>query len=206
MRDSRIGGRGAGAPARMATVWALAAFSLLSCGDDDGDASSAGSSGPKPDGGTQADTGLTDDGDRVSERDLAACPLATTLIDSTEWSTCLAGKRLVGTEPFNGTACELHIGNNGAFVYVRNGAPALSVPERSAWRSGTGSYMNDARGQPRIFLAGIAPSLTPIEGQPRVTNVDISIFGLAGQTDTVKVSYLDAALARETYTCMLDGF
>jgi len=52
-------------------------------------------------------------------------------------------------------------------------------------------------------LAGVAPGLPAVEGEPRVTNVSISLFGLKSVESKIELMYLDAALARQTYNCTL---
>jgi len=54
-----------------------------------------------------------------------------------------------------------------------------------------------------LFLAGVAPGLPAVEGEPRVTNVSISLFGLKSVESKIELMYLDAALARQTYNCTL---
>jgi hypothetical protein len=137
----------------------------------------------------------------TGEEFLAACPASSSLIETTEWTSCLEGKSLAGTEPFTNKACELKIKANGAFEYLRDSAIAITIAERSAWQSPNGTYQNANTGSTRIFLAGIAPDLPAVTGEARVTRLNISIFGTAGQQDKIEVQYLDAALARQTYNC-----
>lgn len=132
---------------------------------------------------------------------LTACPASSSLIETTEWTSCLEGKSLTGTEPFSKKACELKIKANGAFEYLRDNAIAIAIPERSTWQSPQGTYQNANSGATRIFLAGIAPDLPAVTGEARVTRLNISIFGTVGQQDKVEVQYLDAALERQTYNC-----
>jgi hypothetical protein len=139
--------------------------------------------------------------DTQSENLLAACTASSSLIETTEWTSCLEGKTLSGSEPFTNKSCELRIKVSGAFDYVRDNAIAISVPERSVWKSATGTYQNNGTGASRIFLASVAPDLPAATGQPRVTNINISLFGLSSQQDIVAVQYLDESLARQTYNC-----
>lgn len=193
--------------ARRATLAAgatvLLALAVVACGDED-------DSSEETDGNQLADAGAGDasaaaDQDGVDEAVLAACPQAATLIQTSEWSSCLSGRRLTGSEPFGNLPCELRVGANGAFEYLRDGALAIAVPERSLWRGATGTYQNEKTPGSRIFIAGLAPDLEPVVGQPRVTDIDISIFSLASQQDKVAVRYLDATLARQTYNCTIDN-
>lgn len=177
-----------------------ASLFLAACSDDE----TTGSSPPANtnDGGTTVgDGGSSASGDVVNEGVLAACPASTSLIETTDWTSCLAGKRIVGKEPFGNQACELRIAASGAFEYLRGGAVAITVPERSQWQGATGTYQNEGSGDRRIFLAGLAPNSPAVEGQPRVTHVNLSFFGLASQQDKVEIRYLDAALASQTYNC-----
>jgi hypothetical protein len=155
-------------------------------------------------GGSSDDTTTTpSDGASANKGDefLTACPASSSLIETTEWTSCLEGKSLTGTEPFTNKACELKIKANGAFDYLRDNAVAISIAERSAWQSPQGTYQNANSGSTRIFLAGIAPDLPAVTGEARVTRLNISIFGTVGQQDKVEVQYLDMELARQTYNC-----
>lgn len=183
---------------------ALLTVGALACGGEDGsDTNTDARDGGARDGGA-SDAAATGPADVVDEAVLAACPAASQLIESSEWPSCLAGKHMTGKEPFNNMPCELRVGANGEFTYLRGGEVAIGVPARSAWRSGNGTYQNVASVGPRIFLAGIAPDLPIVEGEARVTHLNISIFGLAGQDDKVEIRYLDAALVNQTYNCTLD--
>ncbi|MBX3221872.1 MAG: hypothetical protein KF795_15245 [Labilithrix sp.] len=173
---------------------------LVACGGDDtnGDPNTPGAT---PDGGSSTPPPASAP-DAISEAVLAACPQSTSLIESTEWPSCVAGRRVTGTEPFNDSACELKIGQNGAFEYWRGGALALSVPERSGWGSATGTYQNTLSAGRRAFLASVAPNLPAVEGEPRVTDVNLNFFTLAD--DKVEIQYMDASLNRQTYTCQVN--
>jgi len=185
---------------------ALVSFLVVSMPACDGDEGMVG----KPSGGNASDAGGTTppaSSDGVDEATLARCPQSSTLIETTEWMSCLAGKRISGVEPFNNAPCELRIGSDGVFEYLRGGAVAIAVPERSRWRSATGTYQNAATSgsSSRIFLAGVAPDLEAVDGAPRVTSVDLSFFSLASMEDTIEVKYLDAALVRQTYNCKVNA-
>ncbi len=173
----------------------------LGCGDGGSGASTVDAGGDDDTGGSNSEPA----GDKVDEAVLAKCPQSSTLIQTTEWPSCLEGKRLTGIEPFTNKPCELRIGKNGVFEYLRDDALAIAVPERSTWLGATGNYQNEAISGMRFFLAGLAPDLPAVEGEPRVTNVDISLFDVEGQDDKVEVAYLDAALARQRYNCTVDG-
>jgi len=132
---------------------------------------------------------------------IAACPEATNLLQSTEWPSCLAGKTIAGTEPFNNQACELRINADGSFEYARSGAVAIKTPAKSTWKGSTGTYQNDRKS---IFLAGIAPDFTAAAGESRITAVNLSFFFGIQKDDDVEIEYLDAALNRQVYNCKVN--
>lgn len=171
------------------------------CSDDDDGPGSGGEAGSSSGGSS---SGNPPAADAVTEAVLKACPQATTLIETTDWPSCLEGKRLAGEEPFSKDACELRIGEDGAFDYLIDGAVALSIPKRSAWGSASGTYQNADNSGSRFFLASLAPDLDGVEGEPRIDRVTISLFELPGMEDKVEVSYLDEKLARQTYNCTVD--
>jgi hypothetical protein len=183
-------------PARQARSGAC----LAACGGSDSPANSDGGSQPVDASGTGAGAG-----DVINAAALAACPRADLLIQTTDWPSCLAGKRIAGKEPFGDQPCELRIGFNGAFEYRRAGAAVLSVPERSAWRSPTGTYQNTvpSGNEPRLFLASVAPSLLVPEGQSVVTGITLTCA--ARVDDNVEIVFLDAARARSTYNCRVNA-
>jgi len=176
-------------------------LALMACDDGGGRADSSADGGGDGSGGSMSQPSLNG----VDEAVLVKCPQSSTLIETTEWPSCLAGKSLKGIEPFSNKPCELRIGNNGVFEYLQDNAVAIAVPDRSKWEGATGNYQNDVSAGPRFFLAGIAPDLVPVEGEPRVTNINLSLFALDTLDDKVEVVYLDAALARQTYNCTVDA-
>ena len=196
------------ARSRWGLACCLAWSTWLGCGSDDSE-SSKGSEDASVDGGDGGSEGSTmkpaEDDEALDEAVLAACPQSTTLIETSDWTTCLEGRRLTGVEPFSNMPCELRFGANGAIEYWRGGELAIAVPSRDAWGDAYGSYQNDASGASRFFLASVTPDLAAVEGEPRVTDVDISLFALEGQDDTVAVNYLDENLARQTYNCTVDA-
>lgn len=174
----------------------MAAFAV-GCGGDDnkgnGSAANDGGSGAPVPGGT------------IDATVLAACPEATTLIETADWPVCLAGVRMIGTELF-GNACELRVADNGAFDYFRDGELALSIPPRSEWGAAMGTYQNEGGAGGRVFLASIAPDLPAVEGQARITRLSLSFFEPASHDDLVEVRYLDEKLASQTYNCKVTVF
>lgn len=172
---------------------------LAACSDDAG---SPGTNSGTSDSGT---TPPVSSGDGIDEALLARCPQASGLVQTTEWMTCLAGKRLTGTETFNGQACELRIGANGSFVYLRSGTVALTLPDRASWRNASGTYTNSALGGPRFFLAGISPDVALVDGQASISDINITLSALPGKEDTVEVKYFDAARSRQNYNCTVQA-
>jgi len=175
-------------------------MALWACGKGDGADPMASA-----DGGDGSNGGGEPSGNGIDEAVLAKCPQSSTLIETTEWSSCLEGKSVKGIEPFTNKPCELRIGKSGAFEYLRDNALAIAVPERSMWLDASGTYQNEGTGDRRFFLAGIAPDLKAVEGEARVTHIDISLFALDSQDDKVAVRYLDAALASQTYNCTVEA-
>lgn len=174
----------------------VVALVLVACSDEEDPPPSS-----SPDAGT---TRPPASADAVTESVLAACPQASPSIQTIDWPSCLAGRRVSGKEPFDGVPCELRMGAEGTFEYLRSGVVAFTVPPRSAWRAATGTYKNELSAGRRTFLASLAPDLAPVDGQSWVTNVDLAFFSVAGQDETVALTYLDAARARRTVTCKVD--
>ena len=135
---------------------------------------------------------------------VAACPAQSSLIETADWTSCLSGKTVSGTEVFGGQSCGLRFESDGALTYLRGGATAIATPPRSTWKTASGTYQNDGAANRRLFLASVSPSFDAATGQPRVTSIALKVFGAdAGTDSTVEVAYLDAALARQTYNCKL---
>lgn len=179
---------------------ALALLSVtVACSNND--TSPATTSTPGADAGSGATTPAPSG---ALEAAVAACPQQTTLIQTADWTSCLAGKTLTGAEVFGGQACGLRFEADGALSYLRGGGVAIATPARASWKAASGSYQNDGSDGRRLFLASISPSLDAVTGQPRVTTITVSVLGAqAGQDSTVEVAYLDGALARQTYNCKL---
>jgi len=183
-------------------ICALLAVTLLvgtGCDDDETTPAPSGGGGGGGDGGT---SGATPPAGGSKGAAIASCPASSSIIQNTEWVSCVAGKTIAGKEPFNNQPCEIRFGENGRIEYVRGGAVALTVPERGSWTSANGTYQYTQAPNP-IFLAGLSLSYTVPEGEPRVTNVNLR-FMPAGMEDDVEVVFLDAARNRQTYTCKVD--
>ena len=142
----------------------------------------------------------------IDEAAVRACPSATSLIQSTEWSSCLAGRSIAGTEVFTGTPCELRVGQDGAFDYLRNGAVFLSLPPRPQWTGVSGLYQNTVRDTlgPRLLLASLDPSFPVVAGQPYMNSVDLTFVAGAGQDESVEIEYFDALRTRITLVCRVN--
>lgn len=115
----------------------------------------------------------------------------------------MAGKAFTGTEPFNNQSCELRFDADGGFTYLRNGATTLSGKKSDWGNNAAGTYQNDGTGARRVFLAGIMPDVPLVASTPRIDKVNVKIFGLPSQDDTIEVGYFDAAAARQTYNCKI---
>jgi hypothetical protein len=188
---------GTGFSLGIALLWAFAA----GCGSDGG---SPSDDRTKSDAGDGTDPG-DGDGDSVDENVISACAESTSLIQTTDWVDCLAGKELTGKDPFSSEPCTLRVGADGAMDYLVGGTAVIAVPGRSGWGpSAYGTYQNNSGNGSRFFLASIAPDVKAEEGEPRVTHVDIGLFALESKDDTVAIRYLDGALANKTYNCIVD--
>lgn len=190
---------------RSASTFVLG-IALMGAACDDGGSSSGGGDMTAADGGDDSNGGssMTEpSGDDIDEAVLAMCPQQAILLETSEWPTCVEGRSIAGVEPFNNMPCELKIGKNGVFEYFRDGKLALSVPDRSKWQGAFGTYSNENSAGRRAFLASISPDLPVVEGQPRVTNITISLYSEIVD-DNVEVEFIDAALARQTYNCTPD--
>ena len=66
----------------------------------------------------------------ATKQDFYACPTGNAA--TSNWWRCLAGKRLVGTEPFGSGACELRINSDGSMRYL-SATTDISVPAAARW-------------------------------------------------------------------------
>lgn len=183
----------------------LMALTLAACGGGGGGDDVAATPTPTPSPTPSPSPAPTPAGSQFVTADLTACPNASYVISSTEWMSCMAGKRLVGTEPFNGTACELHVGSDGGFQYLRGGAVALTMLPRTSWVGAWGSYTNSDMGVGRQLLASIFPGYPRVAGQNTVNSIELTLSSLPNTQDTVEVEYFDTNALRQTYTCVLSG-
>jgi hypothetical protein len=185
-----------GLGARRCSLCVLLGTTLLAGCSDDSSGNNPSSNG----GGASGGSGSQGENPSV----IGDCPTTTTLIETTDWPDCLSGAKLSGVEPFSGESCALRIGDDAAFTYEVDGSEVISVPPRSEWTDSSGTYQNEGEGSRLIFLAGISPDLPVVEGEARVTRINISIFGLESKDDMVEISYLDEKLSSQTYNCKLD--
>lgn len=194
-----------GAALALFGVW-LCLATLFGCSDDkaSSDTTAMAGGGQGGSGGSKAEGGggSQSSADAVTAAVLDACPQAAMLIDTTDWPDCLAGKRLVGKDPFASKACELRIGEDGAFDYLIEGSVTLSIPARSGWgNNARGTYQNAKGAGGRLFLASLSPDLPLSDGQAVIDKVSLSVAELPSLQDTVEISYFDENRARKTYNC-----
>lgn len=85
-----------------------------------------------------------------------SCPVTTNIV-TTQWTSCLVDKRIVGVEPFTGNACEIRIKAGGIFEYVKNGVVTASTLPVAQLTSAFGQYTNQLlSGDTRFFLASMS--------------------------------------------------
>jgi hypothetical protein len=76
--------------------------------------------------------------------DVKACPQVASGVSNTTWYTnCLVGKRLVGKDIISGKACELRLKANGVFEYAIEGGATYTTAPFSQWQSPSGFYANE---------------------------------------------------------------
>jgi len=126
---------------------ALVALSSAACsgGGDATGSGGGGHSGGSTAGGSTATGGASSNMGSGFDELIGSCPPSSTLIETSDWVTCLEGKRLSGTDPFSKKSCELRVGSEGALDYYRDGAAAIAVPARGAWRGASGTYQKEQR-------------------------------------------------------------
>jgi hypothetical protein len=105
--------------------------------------------------------------DVVTLADIEACPAVEPGISNTTWYTnCLVGKRLVGKDSISSEACELRLKAGGVFEYAKNGVVVYAT-KLSDWKNGDGTpnasgfYANQlsaAAGNFRLFKASLRGS------------------------------------------------
>lgn len=168
----------------------VAALGLsLGCSDS---GTSSGSNGGSSGGATPAA------GDRITAATIAACPNSDTLVASSIWTSCLEGKRAVGTDPIDKSkACEVRFlaGNRVEFVY---GGTTYASASPNTWKDGL--YQNTPAGPYRQMLGSLNASAL-VKGE--INEIDVSIVTEI-QDDTIEITYFDEASARRTLTCKLD--
>jgi hypothetical protein len=142
-------------------------------------------------------------GSNIATRaDILACPTSTALIPSSTWSSCLAGKRLVGNDPVITTqTCQILYQADGGIEYTHNGVvylPSVNGPAKG------GLYQNTTSGNGiKLMFGNLDWDLFGSSARNRVTDVDLSVFVLPDNQDLVEVTYFDSTLARRTLTCNL---
>jgi hypothetical protein len=138
----------------------------------------------------------------ATRADILACPTSTALISSSTWSSCLAGKRLVGNDPvLTSQTCQILYLSDGGVEYTHNGVvylPSINGPAKG------GLYQNTTSGNGiKLMFGNLDWDLFGSAARNRVTDVDLSVFVLPDNQDLVEVTYFDSALARRTLTCNL---
>ena len=162
------------------------AIALVGCGGSDGEETGSGG------------------GRSVNAKALSACPGASSLLEKKDWSICLAGQRIAGADTFNKEPCELQIGSDGSFQYLRNGAVALQTSAPSTWQTGFGLYQNmvPGGGPIRLFIGVAQPNQEPVAGQASVTEVHLSF--VERMDDDIQIKYLDVMGKPQTYNCRVN--
>jgi hypothetical protein len=138
----------------------------------------------------------------ATRADILACPASSSLISSSNWSSCLAGKRLVGNDPvITSQTCQILYQADGGIEYTHNGVvylPSINGPAKG------GLYQNTTSGSGiKLMFGNLDWDLFGSSARNRVTDVDLSVFVLPDNQDLVEVTYFDSALARRTLTCNL---
>jgi hypothetical protein len=147
--------------------------------------------------------GTTAPGSNIANRaDILACPASSSLISSSNWSSCLAGKRLVGNDPIiTSQTCQVLYLADGGVEYTHNGVvylPSVNGPAKG------GLYQNTTSGSGiKLMFGNLDWDLLGSSARNRVTDVDLSIFILPDTQDLVEVTYFDSALTRRTLNCNL---
>lgn len=138
--------------------------------------------------------------DVATTADILACPASSFLISTTNWSGCLAGKRLVGNDPIlTSQACQLRFLANGGVEYTHNGVTYLPSVNGQADR---GLYQNTAS-EPsvKLLLGSLDWNLSGAATGNRLTGIDVTV-NLRG-ADLVEVEYFDTGLVRRNLNCSI---
>jgi hypothetical protein len=142
--------------------------------------------------------------DVATRADILNCPRSAFLISSSNWSSCLAGKRLVGNDPIlTAQTCQIRYLVNGGIEYTHNGV--LYEPSVNGPADG-GLYQNTTFEPSVKLMFGILDwDLSGSTARNRVTKADLSVNVFPDTQDLLVVTYFDSGLARRTLNCNLTG-
>ena len=140
--------------------------------------------------------------DLATRADILACPASAFLISSSNWSSCLAGKRLVGNDPIITTqTCQIRYLANGGIEYTHNGV--LYEPSVNGPADG-GLYQNTtSEPSVKLMFGFLDWALSGSSTRNRVTNADLSVYVFPDTQDLLVVTYFDSGLNRRTLNCNL---
>ncbi len=142
--------------------------------------------------------------DVATRADILACPASSFLINSSNWSSCLAGKRLVGNDPIvTSQTCQIRYLANGGIEYTHNGV--LYEPSVNGAADG-GLYQNTTSETSVKLMFGILDwNLSGSSARNRVTKADLSVNVSPDTQDLLVITYFDSGLNRRTLNCNLTG-
>ena len=142
--------------------------------------------------------------DLATRADILACPASAFLISSSNWSGCLAGKRLTGNDPIIRTqTCQIRYLVNGGIEYTHNGV--LYEPSVNGAADG-GLYQNTTSEPSVKLMFGILDwNLSGSSARNRVTKADLAVNVFPDTQDLLVITYFDSGLARRTLNCNLTG-
>jgi hypothetical protein len=119
--------------------------------------------------------------------DIEACPAADSYEKDTTWYTkCLVGKRLVGKDANTSEACELRLKAGGIFEYVKNGVVLSTTKPVSEWKLFNGlasvdgfytnSLISSSVGSNRILKASLFGGYNPTPDTYLGYSFDITVL------------------------------
>jgi hypothetical protein len=118
--------------------------------------------------------------DVVTMVDIQACPAADSYEKNTTWYTkCLVGKRLVGKDAITSEACELRLKAGGVFEYVKNGVVLSTTKPVSEWKLSNGDASLDGLYTNSLIASSVGSNRT----------FKASLFGGYNPTPTTYLGY-----------------
>ena len=134
--------------------------------------------------------------------DILACPPSSFLISSSNWSSCLAGKRLVGRDTIIAAqSCELRFLANGSVEYTHN---SVTYTPSTVGPANGGLYQNTTtESSVNLLLGSLDWNLSGAATRDRLTGIDVTIDLRAA--DAIAVEYFDTGLNRRTLNCSLNN-